>query len=300
MIRTDSNRIIFEGNLSSGSKSAIACLFNLVNKQGYTDVVLDFSSTTYVDASFMLPILSYVEYYRLNGTDLQYVSPADTRLSRLFSNANWAHFLDPFNHECNFGRRLNNLPVVKFVDGDAQHDAVNRAMEILMETIKVADRKQLKALEWALNEITDNVLNHAESPIGGFVQIQSFPLRKRVSFNVVDAGLGIPQTLRHALPKLTSDAEALDRAIREGVTRDKISNQGNGLFGTFKCCEVSRGQFYIRSNSAVLEYGAKGLRVANDSVPFRGTYICATINYDTENSAREGPGLSRTYPRTRI
>jgi anti-sigma regulatory factor (Ser/Thr protein kinase) len=47
-------------------------------------------------------------------------------------------------------------------------------MEVLMETIKVQERQQLKALEWALNEITDNVLNHAESPTGGIVQIQSF------------------------------------------------------------------------------------------------------------------------------
>jgi len=98
-------------------------------------------------------------------------------------------------------------------------------MEILMETIKVEDRKQLKALEWALNEITDNVLNHAESAIGGIVQIQSFPSKNRVSFFVADAGLGIANTLRRAIPTLTSDADALDRAIWEGVTRNSKTNQ---------------------------------------------------------------------------
>jgi anti-sigma regulatory factor (Ser/Thr protein kinase) len=69
-------------------------------------------------------------------------------------------------------------------------------MDILMETIKVQERTQLKALEWALNEITDNVLNHAESPIGGLVQIQSFPSRSRVTFYVADAGLGISHSRR--------------------------------------------------------------------------------------------------------
>lgn len=151
-----------------------------------------------------------------------------------------------------------------------------------METIKVQERTQLKALEWALNEITDNVLNHAESPIGGLVQIQSFPSRNRVSFYVADAGLGIPSTLRRAIPSITSDPDALDRAIREGVTRNSATNQGNGLFGTFKCCEESNGSLLILSNHAVLRYDGKGLSVKSDNVPFRGSFISATIDYSTE------------------
>ena len=45
------------------------------------------------------------------------------------------------------------------MDGDAQYNVVNKAMEILMETIKFQERNQLKALELAINEVTDNVLN---------------------------------------------------------------------------------------------------------------------------------------------
>jgi hypothetical protein len=120
---------------------------------------------------------------------------------------------DPQKYTLNNRRRSNNLPALQFLDGDAQNNVVNQAMEILMETIKVQERTQLKALEWALNEITDNVLNHAESPIGGLVQIQSFRSKNRVSFYVADAGLGIPFTLRRAITGISSDSDALDRAI---------------------------------------------------------------------------------------
>jgi hypothetical protein len=210
------------------------------------------------------------------------VEPHDAVLRRLFVNTNWAHFIEPQKYSRNDRRRSNNLPALQFLDGDAQHNVVNKAMEILLETIKVGDRKQLKALEWALNEITDNVLNHAESSIGGLVQIQSFPARNRVSFYVADAGLGIPFTLRKSIPSITSDSDALDRAIREGVTRNSSTNQGNGLFGTFKCCEVSNGLFFILSNNAVLQYNENGLAVRTDRVPFRGSFISATINYSTD------------------
>ncbi len=130
----------------------------------------------------MLPLPSYAAYYRMNQIDFSLVEPADPTLNRLFSNTNWAHFIDPQKYARNERRRSNNLPALQFLNGDAQHNVVNQAMEILMETIKVQERTQLKALEWALNEITDNVLNHAESPIGGFVQIQSFHPRTAYRF----------------------------------------------------------------------------------------------------------------------
>jgi anti-anti-sigma regulatory factor/anti-sigma regulatory factor (Ser/Thr protein kinase) len=282
MIRSEANKIILEGNLRSEMRSALVCVFQLIQKLGYLDIILDFSGVKYVDADLMLPLSSYAAYYRMNQIDFSLVEPTDPKLRRLFINTNWAHFIDPQKYPRNEQRRSNNLPVLQFLDGNAQHSVVNRAMDILMETIKVQERSQLKALEWALNEITDNVLNHAESPIGGLVQIQSFPSRNRVTFYVADAGLGIPFTLRRAIPSIASDPDALDRAIREGVTRNSATNQGNGLFGTFKCCEESNGSLLILSNHAVLKYDGKGLSVKADNVPFRGSFISATIDYSTE------------------
>jgi anti-anti-sigma regulatory factor len=282
MVRTEGNTIIFEGDLRAELRGALACIFQLTQKLGYKDVVLDFSKVKYVDAKLMLPISSYAAYYRLNQIDFSLVEPTDPVLRRLFINTNWAHFIDPRTYGRNETRRSNNLPALQFLDGDAQHNVVNKAMDILLETIKVGDRKQLKALEWALNEITDNVLNHAESPVGGLLQIQSFPARSRVSFYVADAGLGIPFTLRKSIPSITSDSDALARAIQEGVTRNSSTNQGNGLYGTFKCCEVSNGSVLIMSNNAILQYDQNGLTVRTDKVPFRGSFISATIDYSTE------------------
>jgi hypothetical protein len=282
LVRTDGSVVIFEGNLKLDARSALVSIYTLASKLGYKHITLDCSNATFVDASVMLPICSYIAYYRFNQIDCSLMLPNDAPLSRLFVNTNWAHYIDPRVYNSNNTRRSNNLPTLQFLDGDAQHDVVNKAMDVMMETIKVHDRKQMKALEWSLNEITDNVLNHASSPIGGLVQIQSFPARERVSFYVVDAGLGIPFTLRRALEGTTSDTDALDRAIREGVTRNKSTNQGNGLFGTFKCCEASGGEFLIRSNNAVLLYRNGTLTINRDNVPFRGSFIRATINYATD------------------
>jgi len=155
----------------------------------------------YVDAKFMLPVTSYAAFYRLNQIDFSLIEPNDDAICRMFKNTNWAHFIDPVKYPMNERRRSNNLPAVQFQIGEAQNNVVNQAMEILLETIRIKDRTQLKALEWALNEITDNVLNHTESAIGGLLQIQCFPTRNLVAFHVVDAGLGIP----HLAQKDTCD-----------------------------------------------------------------------------------------------
>jgi hypothetical protein len=130
-----------------------------------------------------------------------------------------------------------------------------------------------------VNEITDNVLNHASSPIGGAVQLTTKSKSNIVEFVVCDAGLGIPRTLREAHPHLTSDSQALDAAIREGVTRNKTTNMGNGLYGSFRLANLSSGYFSINSGFAILKYNkARGLHITQEQIPYGGTAIVCGIS----------------------
>jgi hypothetical protein len=152
---------------------------------------------------------------------------------------------------------------------------------VLLSALSNFDRTHLQGIEWSLNEITDNVLNHSESAVGGFVQVTNFAREsQRVEFAVCDAGVGIPYTLRHAHPELQSDAEALDKAIRERITRDQSVGQGNGLYGTWRIVEMSGGIFQIFSGNASLMSSPKdGLHVRRAAIPFNGTLVVASINY---------------------
>jgi hypothetical protein len=97
---------------------------------------------------------------------------------------------------------------------------------------------------------------------------------------VVDAGIGIPRTLRQSHPQLTSDAEALGQAIKEGVTRDKTLGQGNGLYGSYRVCSKGEGIFHLQSARAKLVFTrGKGLQVTTEKVPFEGTLIDAQVNF---------------------
>jgi hypothetical protein len=206
--------------------------------------------------------------------------PAEKKSAALISNANWAHLIAPEQFEAKTGADLMHLSARQYMGSDEHFQAVDDSLNVMMNSLDGIDRTRLKALEWALNEITDNVLNHANSPIGGIMQVVTFPKRRRVEFFVCDAGITIPRSLREGRPDLRDDTSALRAAVEEGVTRNRATNQGNGLFGTFKCCEVSGGEFEILSGMVALKHSPGQMSVTRGAIPFTGTYVRASIGYD--------------------
>ena len=67
-------------------------------------------------------------------------------------------------------------------------------------------------------------------------------------------------------------------AIREGVTRNKTTNMGNGLYGSFRLANLSSGYFSINSGFAILKYNkARGLHITQEQIPYGGTAIVCGI-----------------------
>lgn len=282
MFKSESNRLIFSGSVGDEVLPVAAAIHNLAHKQGYQDIILDFSKATYLDARMMIPLVATARAYRIEKVDFEIIEPEDRKSARLLQNTNWAHLIWPERFEARDDRNVSHLSALQYSTADDQFSAVNRSMDVILKSVGGLDRSRLTALEWSLNEITDNVLNHADSPIGGIVQVVTFPKKQVVEFYVCDAGMGIAKSLRQGRPQITDDVSALREAIEEGVTRNSETNQGNGLFGTFKCCEVSGGEFSVLSGYVGLHHRPGELRTSKNAIPLKGTFVRAAINYGFE------------------
>jgi len=281
-VRSDGNRIYFDGRVQGDPLPGTAALHNLIRKLGYQDIVLDFRQSRFLSAEFMLPFTTMCRLYRQEKVDFEFIMPEDRPTANLMINTNWAHLVAPEKFESKQDKNIHHLSARQYFTPDEHFRAVDDSISVILSSVPGIDRSKLKALEWALNEITDNVLNHADSPVGGVMQVMTFPTRRRIEFFVCDAGMTIPRSLRSGKPDIADDTSALRAAIEEGVTRNKITNQGNGLFGTFKCCEVSGGEFDIISGNVLLKHRPGELRVQRTQIPFSGTYVRAAIGYDFE------------------
>ena len=259
----------------------LAAMHNLTSARGYSDLNLDFSECKSAFSGQMLGIAANVQNYLVDSIDTSLIPPSDHRLRRLFINTNWAHLIDFRRFSESTFRGYSQIPAMKFRDADQLYKTVSTIMKKILSALSKFDRSHLTAIEWSVNEITDNVLNHAQSPVGGFVQVTSHSRREQIEFSVCDAGLGIPATLRSHNPKLSTDQEAVEKAIQEGVTRDKSVGQGNGLYGTWRISQLSGGRFELYSGYASLVSTPQDglMAIRRESIPFNGSLVTTRIGY---------------------
>lgn len=151
-------------------------------------------------------------------------------------------------------------------------------------------RESLATFEWAVNEVIDNVLQHADAPLGGLVQLSHYPNAQWLEFVVADAGRGIPDSMRTTRSGM-SDPRALELSIKRGITRDKKVGQGNGLFGTHRAATVGEGDFEIHSGHASIR---TDLRATADGIPFAGTLVVVRLDYSDPEALWRALDISGT------
>lgn len=298
-IARDCNRIVVQGDLRD-FHYLLAQIHQCIEVAGYSDVVLDMSACSLAFQNSMLSVCAQVLAYRNAGVSFELVPPKTSTLLNLFRNTNWGYFLDPQKFAPSDFRGHTRVAATQYQSPDEQQAAVNKIVNVMLGAVPNLERSDFAAFEWAINEITDNVLVHSESTVGGLVQVSTFQKASAsVQFVVADAGIGIPASLRPGRPEIRSDTEALDWAIREGVTRDVRIGQGNGLFGSYRVCSKSRGRFQIDSGHARLEFNPKNeeLSISNQTIPYSGTLVVATIDFSNPEllaNALRFKGLNHT------
>jgi anti-sigma regulatory factor (Ser/Thr protein kinase) len=121
------------------------------------------------------------------------------------------------------------------------------------------DQEALAAVQYCVSELLRNVLEHSNSPDGGFVcahfYAKSSP--RRVSIGIADCGQGIAAHLATTYPDVRGDDEqALALAMLPGITGARpglygtSENAGAGLFITRCIAKGSGGYFFLMSGGA--------------------------------------------------
>ena len=270
-IRWDGSRISVKGYVRGRGLRRICSGLYQIKQRGFSDIVLDFSVCDSILEATMLPLMPVVRKYRDDGIDFQLILPQREDVSRLFRNANWAHHINPEEYKPT-AHQGGHVPALCFGGRESATDILDEVMELILGTL-VTDRKTLKAVEWSLWEIMDNVSNHAQSSVGGFVQATAYENADRVEFVVADAGIGIPHSMG-----IKEHEVALRQVINEGITRDKTKNAGNGLYGSYRVATLSGGQFEINSFNGLLYSSQEGeVSCRTDKIPYPGTSVRCSI-----------------------
>ncbi len=279
-VKREENRILFLADVNSNQFRW--CLADCLER-GYEDVVLDLSRCESAFPNGVLPVITSVDNLRHDGLDVSVILPAHSYLQRLFLNSNWAYLLEPGTYPESTTVHPGHVPARRFRNAEQQHRLVGEALQVLLGGIASLQRDDIGALEWSINEITDNVLTHADSPLGGVLQVSTFKKTRKVAVGVADSGRGIPESLRESYPELTDDADAIYKALEAGVTRHSDIGQGNGLAGALRIATMSEGSIEITSGRASVVYrnGESTPYKRGPRLTFHGTFVYLDIDLDT-------------------
>lgn len=218
-------------------------------REGLTGVTLDFRGTERAYPDGMIQIVAAVDRLRGDGMHFDLIAPDDRHLASVFDASGWPHIVNPTIYDPSAYRGDSQMPVRRFRNEAEQSDVVNEAIEVTMRQMGL-ERRYLSGLEWSLNEISDNVLNHADASAGGLAQVVTFRDTKRIQFVVADSGRGVYASMREGHPELRSETEAVGEALKQGVTRSADVGQGNGLAGALRIATGSGGAFSLASGGA--------------------------------------------------
>lgn len=160
------------------------------------------------------------------------------------------------------------------------HISVKHAVDAMCDlVVRNCDASEtfLPAFEWAIQEIVDNAVTHADAEHSSVVCGQVYPANAEVHFSICDTGIGVKSSLSSA-HQCKNDGEAILLATERGVTRDPNLGQGNGLAGALLISRLSGGHLSIRSGAAHVFFNTYSTTTPVNQLP--GTSVSMVIRTD--------------------
>jgi anti-sigma regulatory factor (Ser/Thr protein kinase) len=178
-------------------------------------------------------------------------------------------------------RDRGSRPCQRFM-ADDDPGRVAYSLTDAMAEVCPTDGPACNAMWFALNEITQNVIEHANAPGGGVAIAEVTRGGAAFEVAIADHGVGVRASLARnpSYRDLGSDLIALQTAMKAGVTARPERPGGLGLFFTQLLLRHNGGGMVMRSGAAQLEVGATP-SASVDIVAMRGTLV--TLRFRTDH-----------------
>ncbi|NJM78826.1 MAG: sensor histidine kinase [Flavobacterium sp.] len=251
-------------------------LINFYIKNPKTNLIIDFSNCNFLYPDYALLLLCSIKYIENKGIEVHGKIKMDK------STAIFQYLL-----KINFFENLKiDLPKVYINNDDSfleiqnynsenQIEVQSRIMKVLKKTTFIND-DVFTGLDYCLNEILDNILNHSKER-QGWVVAQYFGNLNQIRLMVADYGIGIHKALNERYN--FTEEEAIIKCIESGITNGK--GQGHGLYATSLFTSENKGWLSVISGSKKLDVNNHTSKIVDINY-WQGTCIYLRINTNVD------------------
>lgn len=171
---------------------------------------------------------------------------------------------------------------------ESSWDRTNRVVDLITRHGELSQDDE-ERLRTCVHEVVQNVVDHADSPIGGILCARymsglgrSNP-RPEVRLAIVDAGRGVLTSLQTKHPGITTIEVALERIIGGNYSAmSRANNMGQGVCNLFKIIADAGGRIAFISEDGLAqsypEHPEVGVKLLGSRFP--GTAVCLSIPVD--------------------
>ena len=220
-------------------------------REGFSELIVDLHNVAGFFPNAVVPLAGLLEHYRFQGVSFSIEGVHDLLERTCFQEP-----LDP-KTEASVLHSASLNRVWRFDDFDGVTHLVDAFVEELSHQVEY-EVGIMDGLTWCLNEVMDNVLQHAGSN-QGYAMGQVHPNTKHIAFCVYDSGQGIFNSFRGSQHSPRNPVDAITLSIKEDVTRNRQEGQGNGMWGLHQIVQQNSGRLSITSGSA--SYLMKGNKI---------------------------------------
>lgn len=215
----------------------------------------DFCKLTFIEPAGVTVLSNLIGKLKKHGSRVSftYIEPDKSDkwcpMSFLDDSMFFKHYLKETLHHSSAlrptTRPLENVTYTK------SYQYLDEAMDWLAGKLQLT-KASLGDIKTCLKEIFNNIQDHS-SENNGYIFIQHFPNKDKVTVAISDFGIGIPANVQTKHPSF-NDAKALKKAVQEGfTTKSSPRNRGAGLdFLLHNVVNNNKGSVYIHSNSGIL------------------------------------------------
>lgn len=199
---------------------------------------------------YLCILVSWIKFLEYKGIKVvKKILNENDYVSRInFYNEIGYDYIENFNRHNGSGKFIE----ITRIDNTNTNYIVNNIMNVIKCNIELHDTV-FDCLNYCLFEVVDNINEHSESPIGGYIVVQNYPQKNILKIAIIDSGLGIYNTLKNSGKeeyKNINESDALKCSIKEKNSR--FQKRGYGLYHTSNFMKHNKGIMSMHSGNSTL------------------------------------------------
>jgi anti-sigma regulatory factor (Ser/Thr protein kinase) len=247
----------------------------------HEEVLVDFNEVDFLEVDDLVVLACLIELYHTKGSKIEFCGGTKSLNGYLENIKFKKYWEDGFDRNKYTASRNKTTLCLWKINPSMIYSYSNHAKNYFGGFV---ENKDLIPLASNMDEVFNNILDHAHSSIPGYIITQYYPKSNQISFSVCDLGIGIAESVNSFLTNIgehkIEDFQAIMRALQIGFSvKSSPRNKGLGLYHILKLVEKTNGTLLIRSNKGFLFKKADSYyNVGAMNVAFPGTLIKVRVD----------------------